>query len=104
MIYTIYKKGEEEYNTIHCHAAIIWARCPSLHEKLKLYDYDTKDREEQIITINNFNYSVVKAFVLYLYDDKVECSKTDLKHLQQMAVAYNMDRLGIVYVNFNYRN
>lgn len=74
---------------------MIWARCEALHDKLIIYDYNTKNREEQTIVIKDYPYSVVKSFVQYLYDDKIECSSNDLKYLQQMASIYNMDRLGM---------
>ncbi|KAM8974940.1 RCC1 and BTB domain-containing protein 2 [Pelodytes ibericus] len=75
---------DEKY--IHVHKVLLQIRCEHFRSLLH-------ESEEEIIEMNQFSYSVFRAFLEYLYTDNISISPEDAIGLLELATLYRENRL-----------
>nr|XP_033334893.1 RCC1 and BTB domain-containing protein 1-like [Megalopta genalis] len=95
--------------SVHVHKSILILRCQ--HFRKKFLEDPVYNSARQCISIDNemFSYNVYKAFLEYLYTDKINLPPEDTFELLQLADYYSMNQLKkyckqTIYKNIKVKN
>ncbi|XP_076290799.1 RCC1 and BTB domain-containing protein 1 isoform X2 [Lasioglossum baleicum] len=84
-------------NPIHVHKSILMIRCQYFRTR---FQEDCVTKDQSVIEENMFPHNLFKAFLQYLYTDKIDLSPEDTFELLILAHHYSVNQLKIYCVQY----